>query len=274
MFGPNSGAIKIPSRSATPSISGSFVLEGSPIPVRRIGLTSITLNPHKMAVISVFTREIARYSNPQIEGLLRQEMQADTALTIDSLLIDATAVSTTRPAGLLNGVSATTASTDGGYAAIIADINALAAPFDTANAGRTLALLMNPREARNMAMAPGPDGRFGWASQFMSEFNVIVSSTITAGTLIMVDAADFVSVGGISPEFDVSEHTTLHMDDTTPLGIGTAGSPATVAAPAQSMFQTASLALRMILEITWPCGAPVWCNIRPAQIGSLSFRKG
>lgn len=249
-FGPGAGAIRIPSRAATPSISGSFVSEGSPIPVRRIGLTSIQLLPHKMGVISVFSRELARYSNPQIEGLLRGEIMTDTAITIDTLLLDPAAASTARPAGLTNGVAGLTASALGGYKAILADIQTLAAPFDAANAGRSLALLLNKAQARLLAMSPGPDGTFGWANGFMAEFGLIVSTTIPAGHVYMIDAADFVSVSG-GPEFEVSEQAVLHMEDTTPLDIGTAGSPATVAAPAQSMFQTAQLALRLLMDMTW-----------------------
>ena len=243
-FGPGAASFKIPSRATTPSISGAFVAEGAAIPVRRLGLTSIPLVPHKMGVLSVFTREIARYSTPQIEGLLRSEIMADTALTIDSLFLDATAGTTTRPAGLLFGVSATTASALGGYKAILADVQALAAPFDTANAGRNLVLIMNPREARALAMSPGPDGTFGWTTAFMGEFTVIVSTTVTAGKLVMLDAADLVSVNG-TPEFEVSEHTVLHMEDTAP------GTDISLATPSQSMFQTASIALRMLLDITW-----------------------
>lgn len=251
-FGPGRAAIKLPSRAASPSISGSFVGEGAPIPVRRLGLTSINLTPHKMGVISVFSREIARLSNPAIEGLLRQEIQADTALTIDTLLLDATAGSTTRPAGLTFGVTGLTASAAGGYQAILEDLQALAAPFDTANAGRNLVLLMNPAQARLLSMTPGPNASgFGWADQFLNEFTRIVSTTIPAGHVYMVDAADFATAAGDAPEFDVSEQTVLHMEDTTPLQIGVAGAPATVAAPSQSMFQTAQLALRMILDITW-----------------------
>ncbi|MDQ0996888.1 HK97 family phage prohead protease/HK97 family phage major capsid protein [Phyllobacterium ifriqiyense] len=251
-FGPGRAAIKLPSRAPTPSISGSFVAESAPIPVRRLGLTSVTLNPHKMGVISVFSREIARLSNPAIEGLLRQEIQSDTALTIDSLLLDAVAGSGTRPAGLTNGVAALTASTAGGYAAILADIQTLAAPFDAANAGRRLVLLMNPAEARILSMTAGPNASgFGWAEQFLSEFTRIVSTTIPAGHVYMIDAADFATAAGDAPEFDVSEQTVLHMEDTTPLQIASTGTPNTVAAPTQSMFQTAQIALRMILDITW-----------------------
>jgi HK97 family phage prohead protease/HK97 family phage major capsid protein len=252
-FGPGRGSIKIPSRTATPSISGSFVAEGSPIPVRRLGLTSISLNPHKMGVISYFTREVAKYSNPQIEGLLRQEIQGDTADTIDTLLTDAASGTSTRPAGLLNGVSALTASTAGGWTAIMEDIDTLAAPFDTAKAGRNLVLLVNRREARRLAFNPGPDDRMGAMRTLLAEAGITVISSVNvpAGRLIMVDAADFATAAGDQPEFEASEQAVIHAEDTSPAQIGTAGSPATVSAPVISMFQTASIALRMLLDVTW-----------------------
>lgn len=251
-FGPNAGAIKIPSRATSPSISGSFVAEGAPIPVRKLGLTSLTLSPKKMGVISVFTREIARYSNPAIEGLIREEILADTAVTLDSLLLDATASSSSRPAGLTNGVTAVTETAGGGYEAILADIANLAAPFDTANAGRNLALLMNPAQARKVRMTAGPNSSgFDWANQFLDEFTVIVSTTVPAGKVYMIDAADFVTAAGDTPEFDVSDQTVLHMEDTSPAQIAATGTPNTVSAPAQSMFQTASIALRMLLDVSW-----------------------
>jgi HK97 family phage prohead protease len=251
-FGPGAGAIKIPSRASTPSIGGSFVAEGGAIPVRRVGLTSITLSPTKMGVVSVFTREMAAYSNPAIEGMLRAEIVNDTRIAIDTILIDATAATTgLRPAGLRSGISGLTAATGGGYAAILKDVTALTGPFHTANAGRQLVLIMNPREALSLAMSPGPDGTLGWTSAFMGQFTVLVSSTVTAGMLIMVDAADFVAVSA-QPEFEASEHATIHMEDTTPLNIATgAQGSGVLATPTQSMFQTASVALRMLLPVTW-----------------------
>jgi HK97 family phage prohead protease/HK97 family phage major capsid protein len=252
-FGPGRGQIKIPARSSTPSISGSFVAEGSPIPVRRLGLTSATLSPHKMGVISYFTKEMAKYSTPQIENLLRQEIRGDTADTIDTLLIDTTAGSTTRPAGLLYNLAALTASTAGGWEAIMEDIDTLAAPFDTAKAGRNLVLLMNRREARKLAFVPGPDDKIGSMRQVLQDagITVISSVNVTAGRLVMIDAADFATAAGDQPEFDVSEQAVIHAEDTSPAQIGTAGSPNTVAAPVISMFQTASIALRMLLDVTW-----------------------
>jgi len=251
-FGPNAGAIKIPSRAATPSIGGSFVAEAAPIPVRRLGTTSITLYPHKVGGISVFSREIAAYSNPDIEALIRTSIIDDTQINIDALLLDNVAVSTTRPAGLTNGVSTLTATAGGGYAAFLGDLAKLTGPFYAVNAGRKLVLLMNPAQRNQLMFAPGPAGApFGWSTQFTDMFTVITSTSIAAGAVYMIDAADFVSVSG-APEFEVSEVATIHMEDTTPLNIasGAQGS-GVLATPTQSMFQTAQIAIRMLANVNW-----------------------
>lgn len=242
------GAIKLPSRTSATSVNGDFVLEGDPIPVRRLTTTSVTLTPRKMGVISTFTKELAKYSTPAIEGLIRSEIISDTAVTLDSKLLDATAGSTTRPAGLLNGVSAAASGFGGGdYAAFLADIKAVMAPFDTANAGRRMALIMHPAQARSLFLMPGPDGTFGWADRFTKQFTVLTSTSATSGRLIAVDAADFAGAYG-GMEFDVSEQATLHMSDA-PAELVTAGG--TVADPTRSLFQTASIAVRMLLDVTW-----------------------
>ena len=246
------GAIKIPSRAATPSIGGSFVAEAAPIPVRRLGTTSITLYPHKVGGISVFTREIAAYSNPDIESLIRSAIVDDTQINIDALLLDAVAVSTTRPAGLTNGVSTLTATAGGGYAAFLGDLNKLTAPFYAANAGRNLALMMNPAQRNQLMFAPGPAGApFGWSTQFTDMFTRDRQHRVAAGAVYMIDAADFVSVTG-APEFECREVATIHMEDTTPLNIasGAQGS-GVLATPTQSMFQTAQIAIRMLANVNW-----------------------
>jgi len=251
-FGPNQGAIKIPSRAATPSIGGSFVAEGSPIPVRRLGTTSITLYPHKVGGISVMSREIAAYSNPDIEALIRSAIVDDTQINIDALLLDNVAVSTIRPAGLTNGVSTLTATAGGGYTAFLGDLNKLTAPFYAANAGRNLAMLINPAQRNQLMFAPGPAGApFGWSTQFTDMFTVIASTSVAAGAVYMIDTADFVSVSG-APEFEVSETATIHMEDTTPLQIATgAQGSGVLATPTQSMFQTAQIAIRMLANVNW-----------------------
>ena len=255
-FGPNSGAIKIPARSATPSIGGSFIGEGAAIPVRRLALTSVTLSPKKMGVITTFTREMAKYSIVSLESMLRQEILYDTSITLDSVLLGAAAGSETVPAGLLNGVTAITATTGGGAAAILGDIKKLRAPFDAANAGGDLMLLMNPAQAESLNLTPGADGTLGWAAGIISRYRVAVSTAIPAGRVIMVRAADFASATGDVPEFELSNDATVHMEDTTPLAISTTGTPNVVAAPVRSFFQTGVSGLRMIMDVSWVMRRP------------------
>jgi hypothetical protein len=79
-----------------------------------------------MAVISAFSEEIAEWSTPSIEALVRQTMADDTSGLLDQRLLDNVAGSATRPPGLLNGVTPLTATTGGGFAALSADLSALA----------------------------------------------------------------------------------------------------------------------------------------------------
>jgi HK97 family phage major capsid protein/HK97 family phage prohead protease len=255
-FGRN-GTVSLPTRSATPTVAGSFVGEGAPIPVRKAGFTSITLTPKKMAVITAMTREITERSTPQIEQLLRNAIQEDTAVAIDSVLLDSTAASTIRPAGLRNGITTAAGTAGGGIAAVVADLKGMLGTLNTATNGnlRSLVFLMNPAQAIALALTQNAGGDFPFAQEINQNrfqgYDVIQSTTVPTGVVIALDAADFFSATGDDPRFEVSDQATLHMEDTTPLAIGTAGAPNTVAAPVQSMFQTDSLALRMILPMNW-----------------------
>jgi HK97 family phage prohead protease len=256
-FGRN-GKIIIPTRSRTPTIAGSFVGEGLPIPVRQGAFTSQTLTPKKMAVITTWTREIDEHSIPAIQGLLRDAVQTDTAIALDSVLIDANAATAIRPAGILTGVSGLTPTAGGGFTALTGDIKALTGALLTGTLGnvRNPVWLMNPQQVNSIGLVAAPGaGVFPFRDEIsrgtLGGWPVIDSGTVPLGTVIVVDAADFVSVTGDGPRFEISDQATLHMEDTAPTDISTAGTPAVVAFPAKSMFQTDSLALRLILPINW-----------------------
>jgi HK97 family phage major capsid protein len=251
------GRIIIPTRSRTPSLAGSFVGEGQAIPVRQGAFTSQTLVPKKMAVISTWTREMSDHSIPGIEGILRDAVQTDTSVAVDSVLIDANPATAIRPPGLLNGVAATTATAGGGLAALIGDIKALIGALTTSTFGnvRNPTWLMNPTDVLGAGLASAVNtGIFPFKEEIaagrLAGIPIIDSSTVTAKTMILVDAADFVVVGGEAPRFELSDQATLHMEDTAPLDL-VSGSPGTVASPQRSLFQTDSIALRMILPLNW-----------------------
>ena len=257
-FGRN-GRIVVPTRSATPSVAGSFVGEGAPIPVRQAAFTATTMVPKKMAVITTWTREMDEHSVPAIEGLLRNAIQEDTQIAIDTILLDANPATAIRPAGLRSGVAGLTPTAGGGFNALVGDLKALSGAILTATNGnvRSMVFIMNPQQALSIGFTQPavPGGLFPFATDINNNrlmgYPVIKSGTVPLGTVICMDAADYVSITGDTPRFEISDQATLHMEDTSPQHIGTAGTPGVVAAPAVSMFQTDSLALRLILPMNW-----------------------
>jgi HK97 family phage prohead protease/HK97 family phage major capsid protein len=251
------GRIIIPTRSRTPTLAGSFVGEGLAIPVRQGAFTTQTLVPKKLAVISTWTREMGDHSTPAIEGLIREAIQQDTSVAIDTVLIDANPATVIRPAGLLNGVAATTATAGGGLAAFIGDITALIGAVTTSTYGnvRSPVFLVNPTDMLRASLLQATNtGIFPFREEIrggaINTVPLIDSATVPAKTMILVDAADFVVVGGEAPRLELSDQATLHMEDTTPSDL-VSGSPGVVATPQRSLFQTDSIALRMVLPLNW-----------------------
>jgi len=256
-FGRN-GTISLPARNTATTIAGSFFAQGAPIPVRQGAFTAITLTPKKLGVITTLTREITEHSTPSIEGIVRQAILEDTAVAIDSILIDANPATTTRPAGLKNGVAGTTPTAGAGIAAVIGDLKALIGALITATRGnlRSPAWIMNPADALAISLT---QAAAGGAFPFLEEigngtlmsYSLITSTTCPVDTMFLIDAADFMTATGDSPRFDVSDQAVLHMEDTTPLQISSTGTPPTVAAPARSLWQTDTIGIRMIMDLNW-----------------------
>jgi hypothetical protein len=264
-FGAN-GRIVIPTRNLTPSISGSFVGEGAPIPVRQGGFASQTLTPKKMAVITTWTREMDEYSIPAIEGLLRQAILEDTAISLDTVLLDNNVATVIRPPGLRSYGAGLTPSAVDPFTNFVADYKALYGALLAQTNGnvRKPAILLNPTDTLGLSLI-SPTGVVG-LFPFMAMLDagkllkaaLIESSTVPPGMAIMVDAADFTTAGQEGPRMEISDQATLHMEDTTPLDItsGPSGT-AVVATPVKSMWQTDSLALRLIMRMNWLMRRPV-----------------
>ena len=255
------GTLVLPGRTAG-TAGGGFVGEGSPIKVGKLTTFGAQLSPKKMGIIVAFSKELAKRSTPAVEGVVRQGMLEDTAAALDPLLLDATAGSATRPAGLLNGVSAVATGFGGGdYQAVREDFKALLAPFVTANGVDNVVVIMNPTQGLNLAMMEGPVGDPAWFDRIRERVTFIESTSATAGRLVAVRASDFAGAGG-DPEFDVSEQATIHMEDTTPLEI-VSGTGPTTADPVRSLWQTNSVGVRMLMDVSWVMrrsGMVQWIN--------------
>ena len=244
------GTVSMPSRTAG-GAQGGFVAEGSPIRVGRITTAAVTMTAKKLGVIVPFSKELVKRSTPAIEALVRQAILEDTGASLDPLVLDATAASTARPAGLLNGVSAVATGYAGGdYQAVIEDFKALIAPFIAANAADNITVIMNPAQGFAISMMAGPLGKPGWFDEIAKRITIIESTNATAARLIALRNSDLATALGDMPEFDVSEQATIHMEDTTPLEI-VSGTGPTTADPVRSLWQTNSVGVRMLMDVSW-----------------------
>ncbi len=249
-------SIKIPMRNAaSPNLAGAFRAEGSPIRVGALSLTSATLSPKSLGVIATFSQELMDRSTPQIEAIVRNAMIQDTADSLDSAYLGSTAGSTTVPAGLQTYAtgSNTAASAGATTANIISDLRGRLQQQASLNMGARPVWVMNPARwyAVQLAVTAAGTLAFPEASQNrLIGIPVIVSTNVPSAIVYLLDASQIAFAGG-APRFLGTEVATIHEEDTTPLAIGTAGTPNVVAAPVRSLFQTNSAALRTVWELDW-----------------------
>lgn len=245
------GTAYLPQRTGS-GANGSFFAEGSPIRVGRVTVAAPTFTSRKMGVIIPFTREAAKRSTPDLEGVLRTAILEDTAATLDPLLLDATAGDTIRPAGLIYNIAAAASGYGGGdHVAVKEDFKNLLQPFIDAKAAGGITVVMNPAQGLAISMMDGPTNNANWFQPIRDRVTIIESEHATAGRLIALRNSDFATALGDMPEFEMSNQATIHMEDTTPLEIVESGSPDVVAAPVRSFWQTDSMGIRMVMDISW-----------------------
>jgi hypothetical protein len=213
----------------TPTPSGGFVAEGGVIPVGALIIAALGLKPRKAAAISAITKELAAGSPLNVEVSLPTLLAEDVGLMIDGM------ASASSPPGLLAGLTPITATAGGGVNAMMTDIKLLLNAI--APSVRPVLTMNSTQTATAGILAPA------------SALPVITAPYLAAGTVIALDAASFASALGL-PEFSIDENPVVHMD-TAPAAIGTAGSPAVVAAPTQSLWQTACIGMRTLIDADW-----------------------
>jgi hypothetical protein len=234
------GLISAPGFVAGAANAG-FVAEGAPIPVRQLAATAALLQPYKLAAIGVLTREMIESSNA--EFLVGDVLMRSAAAALDVALFGNAAATPAAPAGLRNGITASTpsASTDA-FQAFFDDVASLINSVSAVAGNGPFVLIGSPGRVAAMQM------RF-----VLQPGNIIALASTAVGNDLMCVAPEAL-VAALSPMPDVEAATAgeLHMNDT-PLPIVNGGAPA---APARSLFQTETIALKMKWPVTWALRDP------------------
>jgi hypothetical protein len=183
------------------------------------------------------------YEHSFAETLIRAVLAENLTLGLDALLFDAVDVSAVRPMGLRHGVSAIAATASGGSTITdlmttdLANLAAAIAPL----AGNRIAFVASPKQAVAIQMR----------KTTALPYPVFASAALADKIVMAIALNSLVAIGDDQPRFEVSDTAVVHMEQDSPLPFSTSGTPATIAAPLRSTWQTDSLTLRFIMEMNW-----------------------
>jgi hypothetical protein len=228
-----------PQRQGLPSIL-PWVGEAAPIPVSSRVLEQITLGPlKKLATISVLTNELLRRSDAA--AIVEQVLREDASYSLDLAYFSTAAASSSVHAGLLNGLTPLVPTSGGGEVAARTDLAALINAVAVGGSGQVVIVTGLSRAAALPML---------WNMR-LDGITILGSPAVADTRLISTDPQSLLHATDPSLDISTSEGSTVHMEDSAPLGISTPGSPNTVAAPVRSLFQTDSVGLRVISQIAF-----------------------
>lgn len=255
---------RVPFNVRIPRVTGgataNWVGEGKAKPVSKGAFDTVSLGFNKLAVISVLTEELIRFSDPSAEAAVRDLLVASITKAMDSTFIgSAAAVAGVSPPGILNGVTPT-ASTGGTIAAITADVMAILAKFIAAEIPiNSIASVMNSftrlmlSSMRTVSDTPA----FPEMAQGLFFGTRIVDSnlvTVTPGGGGVAPKSDIIFVS--EPNVLLAQDPAMRVDVSREATIEMSTDPETETGTMVSMFQSNMIALLVEQFVTWTPARP------------------
>jgi len=232
--------------------------EGQAKPVTSLTFDNITMKWFKLATIAVITQELARFSSPAAEGLIRDALAKAIAYQADLDFIDPDNAGTAdvKPASILYGVTPIHASGTN-EAALNADIASVFGPFITANMSpETGYWLMTPAQALKISLMKNTLGQRAFPGVGLNggEFNgmpLITSNALndaegSAGgaPIVLIDAASIWLADDGEATIDVSTQASVQMDSAP-------DNPTTASTVMVSLWQRNEIGIRAERYINW-----------------------
>jgi HK97 family phage major capsid protein/HK97 family phage prohead protease len=238
--------------------NGYWVGEGAPKPLTSFSFQAITMAYTKVAAISVITQELARFSSPSADMLVRDSLRDALVERIDIDFIDPAEAGTTnvQPASITNGLTAlTSAGTSADNART--DLANIVSSFVEANLNTeglviimptTLALALS-FQVNSLGQPEFPGLSMGGGT--LNGIPVITSQYAAnasgGGNLVIaLNQRELFLADDGQVTVDASTEASLQMLDN-PTNNSATGTPTTVV----SMYQTNSIALRAERFINW-----------------------
>lgn len=227
------GFVRIPFRThiglATSTASGAIVPEGAAVPVSKVTLGNVMLEPTKAASLIVATDTLMADISAGGQSLLSRELLGVVSDSVDMAFIAAITgtgtpmIASTSPSADLRAALLAVNSGSAGRLYWIASV-------DTAKMASTLSTTAGGMAFQAASAAGGE----------LAGLPLLVSGGLADGALALVDAAG-IAANGLGPTVSVSTQADILMDTAPPMN-----STTPTAAQMVSMFQTNSTALQAV----------------------------
>lgn len=257
--------------------TAGWVGEGKAKPVTSFAFNATTVPFTKIAAIAVITQELARFSDPSAEMLVRDSLADCVIERADSDLFDPdkAAEANVSPAGLLNGVSPVAGPAGSDPDDIRCAILRLWAPWDSTNIGARPAYYTTPAVARFLAFMRDALGNIAFPGVLpnggtldgipLRVSQYLANNGGSAGApFVLVDEAEIYLADDGSVTLDQSDQVSLQMDSAPTNSSSATVTPTTMV----SMWQTNSIAFRAERFMWWGprrSGAVQWIDGFPSS---------
>jgi HK97 family phage major capsid protein len=211
----------------TGGASAGWVGEGKPKPLSRQAFDAVTLGHTKLAVITVITEELARFSSPNAETIIRDDLGKAVIQQQDTDFVDPDNAGTAnvKPASITYGVTPT-ASAGNSAANIDTDVGNLFAKWITNNLNPATAVWIMPsstamrlglvKNALGQIVYPnvGPNGGTFMNLPVIASENVGLTDGSANGKIVaLVNASDILLADDGQVSIDISREASVQMND-------------------------------------------------------------
>jgi HK97 family phage major capsid protein len=220
-----------------------WVGQGLSKPAGRGAYDLVTVPWSKVSIIVAITEELARFSNPAAEQLMRDSLVRSVSGFLDDQFVDSTMapVANVSPGGITNGLPGgqTFVSAGSSVEAIQQDLATAVGILNAVSAPRVPTWIMNPQTAIAVAAKINAFGQPAFQTMTLNPptlfgYPVIVSAYLPSTQIILLDQQGVLLAMDNTVTVDVSREASVQMDDT----------PTTPPAPLVSFWQQNLIGLK------------------------------
>jgi HK97 family phage major capsid protein len=213
--------VRIP-REVTAVASARWVGQGQSKPVGRGSFDFITVPYTKAALIVLLTEELARFSDPSAEVLLRNSLVRSLAQFLDEQFLSANAaVNNVSPGGILAGLPSVQSFASAGHSweAILWDSTQAVNLLHTGLvAASRPTWIMSPANKAAISFLPNAFGVPAFpgvgAQSVLAGYPIVTSQNVPNNIVLLVDADMLIHASDPTIRLDVSREASVQADDT------------------------------------------------------------